>query len=138
VLGWLIDTVRQTIELPPHRVDRFLEILASVPPDQKCIALTKWHQLLGELRSMALGLPGSQGLFSHLQAAFRHHDGKWVRLTRGVHASLANFQWLARDLASCPTRLAKILPTPKPAIGACDAARTSMGGIAFVPHSVTT
>ena len=90
VLGWLINTICQTIELPPHRVDRFLEILASVPPDQTRIALTKWQQLLGELRSMALGLPGAQGLFSHLQEAFRHHDGKRVQLNRGVHAAVSD------------------------------------------------
>ena len=31
VLGWVIDTVAMTIALPPHRVDRLLEILHSIP-----------------------------------------------------------------------------------------------------------
>ena len=136
ILGWLIDTVQQTIALPPHRVARFLDILTSVPLHQKRITLTKWQQLLGELRSMLLGIPGARGLFSHLQEAFRHHDGKRIRLSSAVHAALTDFRWLARDLARRPTRLAEILPTPDAALGACDAARAGMGGVAFVPLNV--
>jgi hypothetical protein len=28
--------------------------------------VAKWHRVLGELRSMALAIPGARGLFSHL------------------------------------------------------------------------
>jgi hypothetical protein len=136
ILSWLIDTIRQTISLPPHRVDRFLEILTLVPPHQTRTTLTKWQQLLGELHCMLLGIPGARGLFSHLQAAFQHHDGKRICLSTEVHAALKDFRWLARDLARRPTRLAEILPTPKATLGACDAARTGMGGVAIVPLSV--
>ena len=31
VLGWLIDTVAGTIELPPHRLERLLELLDAFP-----------------------------------------------------------------------------------------------------------
>jgi len=60
ILGWLIDTVRQTIVLPPHRIERLMEILSLVPPQQKRISLLKWQKLLGELRSMLLGIPGAK------------------------------------------------------------------------------
>ena len=132
ILGWLIDTVRMTIELPPHRVERLLAILASIAPNQKRIQLSLWHQVLGELRSMLLGLPGAKGLFSVLQEALRHTSDKRVRLSRVVHTFLDDFRWLAQDLASRPTRLAEILPQEPSAIGAVDAAGTGMGGVWFV------
>ncbi|KAL3817789.1 hypothetical protein ACHAXA_005822 [Cyclostephanos tholiformis] len=57
VLGWIIDTTTLTIHLPSHRVARLAEILASIPRTQRCTSLTKWHTVLGELRSMSLALP---------------------------------------------------------------------------------
>jgi hypothetical protein len=132
ILGWLVDTVRLTIELPPHRVARLLEILASIAPNQKRIRVTQWHQLLGELRSMLLGIPGAQGLFSVLQEAFRHTTDNRVRLSSAVHAFLDDFRWLAQDLTSRPTRLAEILPQDPAAVGAVDAAGAGMGGVWYV------
>ena len=69
---------------------------ASIRPDQKRIAAKSWHKVLGELRSMVLAIPGGKGLFSTLQEAFRHPtDGGRLKLTKNVHAFLADFRWLA-------------------------------------------
>ena len=54
VLGWIIDTVQATIELPPWRLHN---ILAFLPCTKKCIAVRQWHKILGELRSMTLAVP---------------------------------------------------------------------------------
>jgi hypothetical protein len=66
VLGWLIDTVHKTIQLPPYRVERLQVILQDLPRTPKRVANRKWQQVLGELRSMSLGIPGARGLFSTL------------------------------------------------------------------------
>ena len=71
LLGWIIDTVNSTIELPPHHITRLQAILASVTPKMKVIAVKQWHKILGELRSMSIAIPGARGLFSLLQEAFR-------------------------------------------------------------------
>ncbi|MBV5276445.1 hypothetical protein JZU56_00955, partial [bacterium] len=57
----------QTIELPPHRLQRLTDLLDSIPPQQKRSGVKAWQRLLGELRSMTLAIPGSRGLFSVLQ-----------------------------------------------------------------------
>ena len=80
-----------TISLPPHRADRFRDILADIPATQKCISVNKWHRCLGELRSMLLALPGLRGLFTQMQEALRHFKGKGVTITQGVHEALADF-----------------------------------------------
>jgi hypothetical protein len=62
VLGWVLDTTN-TIKLPPHRVARLHAILASITPDQRRTSTKKGQQVIGELRSMALAIPGARGLF---------------------------------------------------------------------------
>jgi hypothetical protein len=50
ILGWIINTMDNTISLPPHRLLRIQEILASIGPTQRRVSLKKWQQVLGELR----------------------------------------------------------------------------------------
>lgn len=139
MLGWLIDTVAGTVTLPAHRVDRLHEILASVPPTQRRVATKVWHKVVGELRSMTLGLPGSRGMFSTLQTAFQKplDNGHRLRLDANVHAFLDDFRWLAHTLENRPTRIAEIIPGDPRTIGACDAAGSGMGGVHFVPGAVS-
>ena len=68
--------VNMTLLLPPHHKNRSKEILAVILLSQKRIVMDKWHQLLGELCSMTISLPSARGLFSHMQEALRHMDGK--------------------------------------------------------------
>jgi hypothetical protein len=104
VLGWIIDTVRMTIHLPPHRVDRLWEILNSIPKSQKRTSMRKWHKVLGELRSMALALPGARNMFGRLQNAIQPQSTTRVNLGKGVHQALDDFRWIAKDLTTRPTR----------------------------------
>ena len=69
ILGWIINTVAGTIELPLHRQERLGTILASIPVTQKRTTVKKWHRLLGELRSVSLTLPGARNIFSAMQNA---------------------------------------------------------------------
>ena len=61
--------VNMTIALPPHRVARLKEIVHAIPHTHRRVGIDKCHKTLGELRSMALALPGAQGLFSQMQEA---------------------------------------------------------------------
>jgi chemotaxis signal transduction protein len=58
VLGWIIDTVRGTLELPLHHLQRLLEIFDTLQ-GRWCVGIAEWHQVLGELWSMTLMIPGS-------------------------------------------------------------------------------
>jgi hypothetical protein len=134
ILGWVVDTVAETVELPQHRVQRLQDILGSIGPHQRRVAVKQWHKVMGELRSMALAIPGVRGLFSTLQEAFRHPtEGSRLKLNKGVHDFLEDFRWLARELSQRPTRLGELLPGHPIAIGTTDAAGPGMGGIFFTP-----
>jgi hypothetical protein len=132
ILGWIIDTLLLTLELPQHRKDRLRLLLDDIPASQKRASVKKWQQILGEFRSMSIALPGSRGLFSLLQEALRHQSQGRIRLSQGVHDTLADLRWLANDLSARPTRLYEIIPQPEPELlGAQDASGHGMGGVWF-------
>jgi len=140
VLGWLIDTLARTIELPSHRVVRLREMLSSVGPNQSTVSRRKWQQVLGELRSMSLALPASRGMFSQLQAVLTHspdpkpHDR--MPISQATHDALDDFRWLADSVATRPTRWGEIVPQSVPEyLGAEDASAKGMGGVWFPPDS---
>jgi hypothetical protein len=136
VLGWIIDTLLMTLELPQHRKDRLQEILRGIPSLQKRVSVLKWQQILGKLRSMSIAIPGLRGLFSLLQEALRHPSDGRIRLSQGVHDTLDDLRWLANDLSTRPTRLYEIVPQPDPELlGAQDASGLGMGGVWFAASS---
>jgi len=131
ILGWIIDTVNMTIQLPPHRVERLAEILSSIPVTQKRTSVRKWHKVLGELRSMSLALPGARHLFSHMQHAMSSKLKGRVNLNKGVHHALDDFRWMLADIKKRPTRIAELVPLLSSAEGHHDASGHGAGGVWF-------
>ena len=122
LLGWVVDSVRGTIELPPHREERLKELVGTFL-GRKRTSVKKWRQLIGELRSMTIALPGSEGLFTNMQAALvkANRSGNRVQITRHEQAELSDWAWLAESLCTRPTSIAGVvywepsaLPAPWP------------------------
>jgi hypothetical protein len=132
MLGWLIDTVNKTITLPPHGVDRLLEIFDSLR-GKKRVSLNAWHRVIGELRSMVLAIPGGRGLFNSLQYTLVRAEKHRVRITQDVRDALDDFELLGKSVASRPTRLAEIVPSTPSCIGTHDASGMGAGGVWFTP-----
>ena len=136
VLGWVIDTTSLTIHLPDHRIQRLGKILDSVPATQKRLSVKKWHQILGELRSMALALPGSRNMFGHMQDALRSATKGRLTLRKGVHSALNDFRWMLNDITNRPTRIAEVVPLSASALGFHDASGIGAGGVWFPDPSL--
>ena len=129
VLGWFIDTAAGTIELPPHRKERLLDIFKYLDKRRK-VPERKWHKILGELRSMVIGIPGSKGLFSMLQLALQKVDTEGnITLDTPTRDQIKDFKHLAHDLAARPTAIAELVPDFPVAIGPHDASGSGMGGV---------
>eukprot|EP00978_Attheya_sp_CCMP212_P032956 scaffold130815_cov20-Attheya_sp.AAC.1 len=112
ILGWLIDTIAGTIELPPYWIERLKTILHEEFSRKRTRAsLTSWHKLLSELRSMVLALPGGLGMFSMLQDTLvkRPSSNNPIHLTNDIYDQLDNFRYLLRELSSWPTRIAELI-----------------------------
>ena len=136
ILGWNLDTQQKTITLPAHRQQRLKEILDSVPSHQKRIGITKWHSILGELRSMSLALPGARGLFSFLQKALQLAKGNRVPLSSDTHQALQDFRWILESLSTRPTRIAELVPLLPSALGYHDASGAGAGGVWFPAQGI--
>jgi hypothetical protein len=132
VLGWLLDTIHNTVSLPPHRAERLLAIFDELR-DRHRVSVKKWHRILGELRSMVVAIPGGRGLFSTLQHGLKFSNKHRVRLSPSIRSHLDDFELLAQSLASRPTNFAEIVPDLPTCIGACDASLAGMGGVWFLP-----
>ena len=133
ILGWLVDTIQRTIALPPHRVLRLHTLLASFPSHQRRTSRRKWQCLLGELRSMALALPGGRGLFSQLQSVLTYSasasPSDRLCLSPAVHHQLNDIRHLASSLSARPTRWGELVDSDPSFLGAVDACVTGMGGV---------
>ena len=130
LLGWILDTLNQTLELPPHRMERIKAIFDALR-GQRRVSVKKWQKVLGELRFVSVGIPGSAGLFSALQLGLQHADQHRIRVTRHVRNHLDEFESLVLDLGARPTRLGEIVPDLPRVMGATDASKLGMGGVFF-------
>jgi hypothetical protein len=129
ILGWVVDTERETVELPPHRADR-LQLLIQSLLTKRRVSLKRWQTALGELQSMVLALPGGTGLFSTLYAGITEQvTQQRVRITRPIHDALVDFAALAHDLRVRPTRIGELVDTLPVAYGTADASGVGMGGV---------
>ena len=130
LLGWSIDTLRKTIELPQHRKDRLLKVFSDLHGKTR-VSRKAWQSLLGELRFASIGVPGSRGLFCILQLGLSKSDGGRVRITKAIRSHLNSFEALIKDLTSRPTGLGEIIPDQPCLAGAHDASGIGMGGVYF-------
>ena len=128
VLGWLIDTVAGTIELPPHRLERLLELLDAFPRSRRSCPKRELQQLLGELQSMVLAIPGGVGCLSWIQHQVKQ-AGERILLTPHFHDALDDFRWLAEDVGGRPTRIGEVVPEVPLYTGTSDAAGLGAGGV---------
>jgi len=132
VLGWLLNTADKTIRLPQHKTDRLHELLQHFIPLRRT-SRRKWQQLLGELRHLAVAIPGARYLFSILQSVLvEQPNSQRLRLNSLVTASLHDWEALATTLSTTPTPIQSLVPNPPAFLGAVDASRDGIGG-AWLP-----
>ena len=81
---------------------------------------------------MALTIPGARGMFSKIQEALCHVKGKIVTLSKGVHEALADFCWLAEDVAKHPTRIYELVPLRPTMDGYHNASGYMCGGVVLM------
>ena len=63
ILGWIIDTLRQTLEIPAYCKETLANILEDLK-GRKRVKRQAWQSILGKLRFISIAIPGSAGLFS--------------------------------------------------------------------------
>lgn len=127
ILGWVVDFIRQTLELPTHRKLTLAAIFTELA-NVKRISRKRFESILGKLRFVSLAIPGSAGLFGALMLALRRAKSGRVRINTSLRHHLTTFASLAASLCHRPTHLAELVPQDPSLAGATDAAKPGMGG----------
>jgi hypothetical protein len=115
MLGWVINSIAETLQLPPCRLLRLVAILDKLPRSKTRIATKRWQQIIGKLRSMVLAIPGLRGLFSLFQETLRHESQRQIRLTPSMHDSSTTSAGSSVTCTPVPPNSAKSsTPNPEP------------------------
>jgi hypothetical protein len=128
-LGWDYGAKSKSLVVASHRREKAQATLEEAL-SQNRVSLTKWQSLIGQLRSLTDGLPGSEGQFSLLQHALTKQAQGRVRIDDPVRQQLHTFQDLLNE-ENRPTQLEELVAGDPVHIGACDAAKSGMGGVWF-------
>ena len=139
VIGWDIDTIAGTITLPPHYIDRLLDILSSFPITKKKTSLLKWLKFVGELRVIPISLPGARGLFSATQHAMTNIPASnRVILDAHTYQAIDDFRWMAKHISFHPTRIEELVPLDPSVTRAHDTEYMGTWGVFFAADHLDT
>ena len=130
LLGWVVDSLRQTLELSARRKLELAKIFASLC-NAKRVSRKRWERLLGKIRWLAVAIPGSQGLLGALQLALNRCTSNRIRINQELKDHIYELARLSSSLRERPTYLAEIVPQEPTLLGATDAAKVGMGGIFY-------
>jgi hypothetical protein len=134
ILGWLVDTESASIHLLPHKAARLQQLIQTFLPLHRT-SKRKWLALLGELRHMAMAIPGAKHLFSLLQNVLVEQPRSTrLRLSPLLRAALEDWRLLAINLTAYPTPIRSLVPAPPDFVGAVDASGIGLGGFWVAPQ----
>ena len=133
LLGWIVDALRQTLELSARRKLELSKIFASLCKARR-VSKKRWERLLGKLRWLAIAIPGSHGLLGALQLALNRCSTNRIKITQELKDHIHELARLASSLRHRPTYLAEIVPQEPTLLGATDAAKVGMGGVFYDPE----
>ena len=90
LLGWMVDTLWQTLELPGHRELELTQLLSSLCKARR-ISRKRYEKALGKLRFVATAIPGAKGLFGSLQTALSQASEGRIKVTPHLKDHLCAF-----------------------------------------------
>jgi hypothetical protein len=131
ILGYLLDGVARTVQLPPDRADDLLKEVRSILKKQR-VPLKRFRSIAGRLQHAARILPLARAFFTPINKALRGLPS-FVGLSRHgeVRHALIDIAAVIRDLASRPTHVSELVQGPLAHIGYCDASAFGAGGVWF-------
>jgi hypothetical protein len=131
ILGYWLDGVHRTIQLPPSRAEALLKEVKALLK-KKRIPLKRFRSIAGRLQHAARILPAAKAFFTPLNNALKGAPA-FVGLSRHseVRHALLDFAVVIRDLASRPTHVNELVQQDLHYTGYCDASAFGAGGVWF-------
>jgi hypothetical protein len=131
ILGYWLDGINRTIQLPPGRADLLLKEVKSILK-KKRVPLKRFRSLAGRLQHAAQILPAAKAFFTPLNNALKGTPA-FIGLGRHseVRHAILDFATVIRDLASRPTQVTELVQQDLDYVGYCDASAFGAGGVWF-------
>ena len=139
ILGWLFDGEKFTIQLPPEKCERIIQLIKEITK-KRAIPLKKFQRLAGKLQHASMGIPGGEGLFSPLQKAMAG-DPKYVKIDKYMKIALLDWRTIIHFLKNNPTSVKQLVADIPGIVEYSDACKIGVGGVITpglqpFPHTV--
>lgn len=134
ILGWILDGLARTIELPPDKVEKLQKMIQKAKRS-KGLRTGDFLSLRGKLRHATIGLPAGKGIVGPLDRVQIHDTNgsrlKWIPIKQSslVWEALTDFATLLRQIGSRPTHCKELVAGLPSYLGYSDASRDGGGGV---------
>jgi hypothetical protein len=131
ILGWIFDGILRTMELPPEKIEKIMESLATAI-SQKRLPLKEFRTLLGKLQHAAMGMPAGKSILTPLHKFVEENKDRRILYFANhplILEALRDIRILLRESTSRPTHVRELVPALPAYIGFCDACKRGAGGV---------
>ena len=132
ILGWVIDSKKYTIALPPKKVEKVKAVLKRMKK-KHWVLLKEFQKLVGILHHTSIGMPGGWGLFTGIWKAMAKQAKNFIRIKDDLKAIFKDFKWLFSEVANKPIRIAQLVPHLPRIHGYADPCRNGIGRVWIIP-----
>ncbi len=127
ILGWLVDGLNFTIQLPPDKCKKIAQLITEMRKS-KSVPLQTFQELAGKLQHASFAIPGGKGLFSPIHRAMQ--DQKYfVKITDELRQTLKDWKTLVQHLALHPTPVQLLVTNYPNILQYTDACKLGAGGV---------
>ena len=134
ILGWLIDGIARTIELPPDKATKLLNTLRVLRRAQATITTSELRKLHGKLQFASIALPCGKALLGPIDAILAQADianHKRIKMNSTLKHLLTDWAALIRLMATRPTHVKELVEHKPSYQGLVDASKWGVGGVWF-------
>ena len=134
ILGWLLDGIARTIELPPTKVTTILDTLRKMRRTSTSVTLSEVQKLHGKLQFTSIALPCSKALLGPLDRIISttiRRDAHRIKVNTTLRDLLTDWTALLHQASSRPTHVRELVEHTPSYRGFVDASKWGVGGVWF-------
>ena len=134
ILGWLLDGIARTIELPPKKAEAILTTIKTMRRTNRPVRLNDFQKLHGKLQFCSIAMPSGKALLGPLdniiaRATATNHST--IKINDTANYLLADWAALIKLTRTRPTHVNELVERTPAYRGFVDAAKWGVGGVWF-------
>jgi hypothetical protein len=134
ILGWLLDGIARTIELPPAKATLLLNTLRTTRRTSGTVTLTDFQKLHGKLQFTSIALPCGKALLGPLDRIISQtirQSAHKIKVNTHIRDLLTDWTALIHQARSRPTHVQELVEHTPSYRGFVDASKWGVGGVWF-------